>query len=350
MRRQQTGIALLIVLLIFAVVSVLATVLIERQSRDIQRATAQLARQQARVLLQGVDSVVRSGLYLDWENDPDIDHGLEDWAIDRTFPMDNGLVFVRIADAQGKFNLNWLAPAANNHTVWQQRFYNLLNELGLDVDIAGRLANWMDADSQVENDYLSLEPSYRPAYHTCKHTSDLMLLEGVDLDTYTALEPYVVCLPVTTQLNINTASELVMSALDANFSIADAQAVVTARGDSGLASVSDFMALDAVKGFSSGEDNSTTDNTDDSDNQNSSTSSSSTAKNKWSADDFTIKTEYFEVFGRVDIGTSGDWSGTCEFLLKRDAGNGNFSTLYRDYSRREARRLPELPSQNVLTN
>ncbi|MDP2608545.1 MULTISPECIES: type II secretion system minor pseudopilin GspK [unclassified Oceanobacter] len=324
MRRQQSGLALLIVLLIFAVVSVLATVLIERQAKDIQRTTAQLARQQAQAFLHGIDSVVRSGLYMDWDNDPDIDHGLEEWAIDRTFPMDEGQVFIRMVDAQGKFNLNWLAPAASNQSVWQQRLYNLLNDLGLDVTIAERLADWMDAESQVENDYMSLEPPYRPAYQICKHTSDLMLLEGVDTDTYYALEPYVTCLPVTTQLNINTASELVMSALDANFSITDAQAVVSARGDSGLASVSDFLDLDEVKGFVSGSSNSN--------------------DSKWTESDFTVKSEYFEVFGRVDIGTSGDWFGTSEFLLKRDADSGNFRTLYRDYSRREARRLPELPN------
>ncbi|WP_221798634.1 type II secretion system minor pseudopilin GspK [Oceanobacter mangrovi] len=335
MRRSQSGLALIMVLMIFAVVSVLATVMIDRQSRDIQRAIAQLSTQQARALTFGVESVVRSGLHLDWENDPDIDHAMEEWNIDRQFPMDNGAVLVHIADAQGRFNLNWLSPSASNQSLWQQRFYKLLNDLGLDVEIAERLANWFNSESQVDNDYLGLEVPYRAAYNLCAHTSELMLVEGVDQATYDRLEPYIACLPATTQLNVNTASDLVLASLGTDLTIEDGQTIISERGDEGFTDVDAFMTVDAVK-------KAATKTTTESDSDSSSDSDSeSSSKSGWSNDDFTVKTEYFEIFTQVAYGPGSEWVATAEMLLKRDASSGNFRTIYRDFSRLQARPVAE---------
>ncbi|WP_028293512.1 type II secretion system minor pseudopilin GspK [Oceanobacter kriegii] len=336
MRRSQQGVALILVLLIFAIVSVLATVLIQRQSADAQRAYSQFSTLQARTMVDGVESVVRSGLRMDWDADPDIDHSLEEWNIDRTFPMDNGMVFVHIADAQGRFNLNWLSPSSTNQAVWQQRFYNLLNDLGLNVEIAQQVANWMNEESQVDNDYLGLEVPYRAAYNLCKHTSDIMLVTDVTAEVYKQLEPYIACLPVDTQLNINTASWAVLTALDTDFDATAAAAVITARGDSGFAAVADFMELEEVKTASTAKDE------DSSTRQSSSDSDSTTASNSWAAEDFSVKTQYFEVFAQVGVGEAAEWIATSEFLLKRDASTAAFTTLYRDFSRRKARVTPDV--------
>jgi general secretion pathway protein K len=60
---RQGGLALISVLLIFAIVSVLATAMIERQSLDIQRSGNLQALQQARAYSSGIEDAVRSGLH-----------------------------------------------------------------------------------------------------------------------------------------------------------------------------------------------------------------------------------------------------------------------------------------------
>lgn len=320
-KRRQNGMALLLVLLIFAMASTLATSMLSRQSSDVQRSANRFATQQARAYGWGVESVVQSGLYLDWESDPDIDHPAEEWATERTFPMDDGTIYVRIQDAQGLFNLNWLSPAATNHNVWQQRFTNLLNELGLDVQLSTTLAAWFNADSGVDNLYFAMQPPYGPAYQPCKHISELNLLDGLTPEAYRALEPYVACLPVTSQLNVNTAPEVVLAALDTDFSLANAQAAVAGRGDTGFDNAQAFLDLDDVKPAAEDKPDSPA----------------------WDVNDFTVKSEYFEVFSRVNLGPAQEWLATNEFLLHRDNTDGAMRVRYRNYSRREARPLPTVP-------
>lgn len=338
MRRQQSGMALLMVLMIFAMVSVVATGIIQSQSMDIQRTTNRLGTQQARAFVSGAESVVRTGLYLDWDNDPDMDHALEQWTVDRTLPIDDmGVVFIRIADLQGRFNLNWLHPDSTNKAVWWQRFRNLLNRLQLDPLIANHLSDWLDETSQVDDTYLSHEPAYRAAYRQCKHTSELMLIEGVTTVVYQQLEPYIACLPVSSQLNINTASAQVLSVLDSQMTLSEAEQVITERGEKGIQSVSDFLALEVVKDYANPPDA----NDDDDDRSDTRSSNSGNNTKAWDANDFSVRTEYFEAFAEVKMGDNGDWIATSEFLVYRNASSGHMTTWYRDFSRRVARELPQ---------
>lgn len=325
--QHQRGIALITVLLIFAIVSVLATAMIERQSSDIQRSGTLFALQQARAYVLGAESAVKTGLYLDWDNNRDVDHAQEEWAQERTFPLDPGTARIQIQDAQGRFNLNGLSKQASNRSLQKERFTQLLNELGLDVAIADSLNRWMDQESQEDDRYLSLEMPYRAAYRNCSHTSELLLLEGVDAEAYRRLEPYVACLPITAQLNVNTASAVVLSALDSGLSLADAEAIVAARGDKGFATVDDFWALSQVEPFTKASASASSDE-----------EKTETKNSSWDKSDFSVKSEFFEAFIRIELG---DRIATSESLIQRDNASGTMTTLYRDYSRREARREPQ---------
>ncbi|MGB1091070.1 MAG: type II secretion system minor pseudopilin GspK [Oceanobacter sp.] len=317
--QRQSGMALLLVLLVFSVASALATAMISRQSHDVQRSTNRFATQQARAYVWGVESVVKSGLYLDWENDPDIDHALEEWAEDRVLPMEDGSIFVRIQDAQGKFNLNWLSAASANREIWQDRFTRLLNQLGLDVELSNSLYQWFDEESNIENTYTALVPPYRPAYRPCKHPSELLLVLDVNLETYRLLEPYISCLPVASQLNINTASEYVLASIDDDFAREDAAQVIADRGDTGIDSVEAFLALEGVAEAAQKKDD----------------------EAAWEAEDFTVRSEYFDVFTRVNLGPAGEWLATDEFSVFRQQSDGKLSIRYRNYSRREPKALPQ---------
>lgn len=327
---RQRGLALITVLLIFAIVSMLAVAMIDRQSTDVQRSGTMLALQQARSYVFGAEQAVKTGLYLDWKNDKEIDHLNEEWAQERTFPLSPGLARISIADAMGRFNLNSLSVAASNKATQKIRFSNLLNMLGLDIALADTLSRWMDETSQDDDRYQSMEPPYKAAYQGCKHSSELLLLEGMDMVSFRKLEPYVACLPITAQLNVNTASAMVLASLDAGLSLADGEAIVSARGDKGFKTVDDFWSLSQIEPF--------TRNNDNNGNTNTPVSDAPVTKARWDKTDFSVKSEYFEIFIRVELG---DRIATGEALIKRDNNDGRMTTLYRDYSRREAKREPE---------
>ncbi|MCT7359733.1 type II secretion system minor pseudopilin GspK [Thalassolituus pacificus] len=327
---RQRGLALITVLLIFAIVSMLAVAMIDRQSTDVQRSGTMLALQQARSYVFGAEQAVKTGLYLDWKNDKEIDHLNEEWAQERTFPLSPGLARISIADAMGRFNLNSLSVAASNKATQKIRFTNLLNMLGLDIALADTLSRWMDETSQDDDRYQSMEPPYKAAYQGCKHSSELLLLEGMDMVSFRKLEPYVACLPITAQLNVNTASAMVLASLDAGLSLADGEAIFSARGDKGFKTVDDFWSLSQIEPF--------TRNNDNNGNTNTPVSDAPVTKARWDKTDFSVKSEYFEIFIRVELG---DRIATGEALIKRDNNDGRMTTLYRDYSRREAKREPE---------
>lgn len=320
---KQTGLALISVLLIFAIVAVLAGAMIDRQSLDIQRSGNLQALQQARAYSTGIEYAVRSGLQLDYENNKDVDHLLEEWASPRTYPLQPGTAEIQILDAQARFNLNSLHKTVSNRTEQVQRFKNLLAELGLDETIADHTQKFMDEDSQVENDYQSFDPPYRPSYSVFKHPSELLLVQDVDANSYRKLAPYISALPTTATLNINTASNTVLAALSASLSLADADTIIGQRGDEGFQTVDDFWGLSEIKPFTV-------------------TSSDNKDQKVWDKADFSVNSQYFEVFAKV---TLADRIATAEMLIYRDAQTGKMRTYYRDYSRTESR-IPTTGTNN----
>jgi len=309
---------LLMVLLIFSVVAVLATSMIERQSIDIERAQTLFTQQQARLYALGAESATRAGLFMDWEADSSIDHAAEEWTVERTFPLDPGVITIRIQDAQGRLNLNGLLPGGTA-SIHEQRFRNLLSLLGLDVTIAQKWRRWLDKESNVDSQYLSQEPAYRPAYQACSHSSELMLIEGVDLTAYVKLEPYITCLPASVQLNVNTATDFVLAALDSRLTLTDAAQIIAGRGTEGYKTVEDFLGSAPITNL----------RTPGADGQ----EPESTAT-PMVATDFSVTTEYFEMFSRIDLNGR---IGTVEALIRRNKADGSMTTIRRDFSRRAPR-------------
>ncbi len=322
--KKQSGLALISVLLIFAIVAVLAGAMIERQGLDIQRSGNLQALQQARAYSSGIEYAVRSGLRLDFDNNPDVDHPEEEWAKPHTYPLQPGSAEIQIFDAQSRFNLNGLHKTATDRSAQVQRFKNLLAELGLDQTIADRTQKFMDENSQVDNDYLSAEVPYRASYNLFKHPSELLLVQDVNAESYRKLVPYITALPVSATLNVNTASNKVLAALSTStsWSLSEADAVIGNRGDDGFAKVDDFWGLSEVQPFTGSSGSS------------SGTNSGSSTKEVWDKADFSVNSQYFEVFAKV---TLADRIATIEMLIYRDAQTGDMRTYYRDYSRTEAR-------------
>lgn len=315
---KQSGLALMTVLLVFSIVSVLATAMLRTQSTDIQRSANMFALQQARSYALGAEEAVKAGLHLDWKRNKAVDHLEEEWAQERTFPLDPGRISLWLADLQGRFNLNWLSPNAANPQEDQKRFARLLNVLGLDVSLAQAWSKWLDKRSNSDNLYMSKENvSYRPAYGPCLHVSELRLLDGMSRKAFDKLEPYVSCLPSNTPLNINTASAVVVASLAQELTLSDAEQVVNARGKKGFSTIDEFWSLSQISPFTkpvSGD------------------KKPSTKRVPWDKSHFSLYTEYFEMFGRILLA---ERTATSQAMIYRSHNDGKLITLTRDYSRRD---------------
>lgn len=322
MMSKQKGLALMTVLLVFAIVSVLAIQMLNRQSSDVERTANMLALQQARSYAFGVEAAARSGLYLDWKANKKLDHLQEKWNKPLTLPLEPGVASIKIQDPQGRFNLNSLAPEASHHKLQKQRFQKLLNLLGLDTKYADLWARWLNKASQEDDRYLSQEPAYKAAYQPCQHSSEMMLLEGLGQKEFRLLEPYVACLPYNTPLNINTASDYVLASLSPDYNLADGKNIIAARGKKGFGSVDDFWQIEIVQ---QQVEKSKTGGTKKPD---------TVLVDKWEKTDFSVYTEYFEVFAKIQFANR---IATAESLIKRQHNDGKMHTLRRDYSRREGK-------------
>src|SRR5690606_31452356 len=127
--------------------------------------------------------------------------------------------------------------------------------------------------------------------------------DGMNLNDYQRLEPFIACLPLTAMLNVNTAPALVLAALDSSLTLSQGEAIAAARGAKGFQKLDEFWTLAEVRPFTEVEPSTNKDN----------------EKIVWEQGDFTLKSEFFTAFIRVDLA---DRIATSEILLKRDAGSG----------------------------
>ncbi len=247
-QRRQRGVALVTALLVTAIATITAVALASRQQLDIRRTENMLERDQAYLFGLGVEEWARQILAQD-RRDNNIDHPGENWAsILPPITVEGAVVAGSIEDLQGRFNLNNLVQDGQASAPDIQRFQRLLRALDLDEGIARAVADWIDPDEEPafpdgaeDNEYLRLVPPYRTANAPMANASELLLVKGVDYDTYRALRPYVTALPARTAINVNTAPVPVLMSLAAGLSQGDAELLVEERGENGYETIADFL-------------------------------------------------------------------------------------------------------------
>ncbi|HEB62905.1 MAG TPA: general secretion pathway protein GspK [Gammaproteobacteria bacterium] len=249
---KQKGVALITAVLVVALVTVLAVNMISRQQIDIRRTSNILNTETAYMYALGVESWGIGILLRDRENNQ-VDALGEDWAM--TIPpidVDGGQVVGRIEDMQSRFNLNSLLKKNDDGNEELSEpdykiFRRLLSALDLDPDIADKVVDWIDKNSDVDKsgaedyDYLGAEPAYRTANTKMVSPSELRLISGIDTETYKTLAPFVTTLPERTPININTALAPVIQALGENIEQSDAESFVESRPEDGYSDTDSFQ-------------------------------------------------------------------------------------------------------------
>ena len=278
---RQRGAALLAAMLTVTLVATLAAAALWQQWRSVEVETSERARVQAAWILVGALDWSRLILSEDGRSGGP-DHLAEPWAVplqearlstflaagdgdgvqDNTTDTRDAFLSGQIVDAQSRLNVMNLVDGGKVSATALVRFGRLFELLGLPRAQASVLANQMlRATSTSADDSAPLMP-YR--------VDDLVWL-GLPAPMVAVLAPYITVLPISTPVNLNTASAEVLYASGAADDLAAAQTLVAARQNTHFKN-----AKDALKLVSDGSDNP-------------------------NINDFAIASRYFEVRGRLRL-------------------------------------------------
>jgi type II secretory pathway component PulK len=121
----------------------------------------------------------------------------------------SGTVVVTVEDENSKFNLNSLvSPIGAVNTKSLEAFKSLLRNLSLPEDVADRIVDWTDANSEPRPG--GSEENAKNSY--LDSVDELLIIKGIDRRTYEILLPYVTVFSYDDRqtfsplININTAS------------------------------------------------------------------------------------------------------------------------------------------------
>lgn len=238
--RGQRGAALLTAMIIVALVATLAAAMVWQQWRAVQVEAAERARAQSTWILRGALDFALLILKEDAKGTRTTTALTEPWAtpleesrlstflaVDKANADDGPEAFLsgNITDAQARFNLTNLVVAEGK--VFKRNsdallvMQRLCSAIGVDASVAGRIADGLVAAKTVVNGPATAAP-LEP-----KTVSQLTWL-GIDAATVQALQPFVVILPESTPVNVNTAPKEVLAAV-ANIDPASAERLVQSR-------------------------------------------------------------------------------------------------------------------------
>ena len=250
---HSRGAALIAALLTVALATLLATQLIVGQSDAMQNVSGRRDLSQARWLARNAADWARTILASDARNSR-TDHDGESWTI-MVPPMPirsgqdkdivEGALSGEIAELDGRFNLNRLAPGGKADRDQIDIFVRLLVLLGTSQGEAERLAlavaDWVDsdavtADGAAEASYYGVPVDNQPLLGV----GTLLRVPGFSPVLVTRLQPFISALAKRVPLNLNTAPAEVLAAELPDLDLAVAQRVVAERIRAPFLSVADF--------------------------------------------------------------------------------------------------------------
>ncbi len=244
--KRQSGVALITAMLVVAMATLIAADLVWDQYLQMRRTESMLAQEQARQYALAAESIGIEILLEDRGDADETDSFSDSWAASLgPFELDQGTLNGRIEDLQGRFNINNIYRNGQVDKIAQDQFKRLLELLALEPALAEATLDWIDPDQDVcciggaeDDTYTSRTPAHWAANRYLSNTSELLAVEGFDIESYSTLEPYIAALPPGwcgagdfTPVNVNTASDIVLLALDPNITEANTDQWIAERGD-----------------------------------------------------------------------------------------------------------------------
>ncbi|MFM9852386.1 MAG: type II secretion system minor pseudopilin GspK [Sphingomonadaceae bacterium] len=270
-RREETGAALLMVLMLVAVIAVLAAVSLERLKIATRASINMIAIDQARAYGYAAEAVALSRIADLVAIDPTRTTLAGDWN-GRTvpFPIDGGIASARVSDGGNCFNLNSVVSRqAQNQTLFArpvaiEQFASLMLTIGVPdssaKSIAAALADWIDSDSvpvtggAEDGAYGGAQAGYRTANGLMVDPSEIRVLAGMTPEIYATVRPWVCALPVAelSPINVNTIAPaqapLIAMLLPNGIDVRTAKRVIDERPANGYANAVSFWNSPAFAG------------------------------------------------------------------------------------------------------
>ena len=306
-RASQTGAALVVAMLVFALVAALMVGLQRDFSLMLQRGTHQLFSEQAWSYLMGAEGLAQLALRADSRSDARTeqpsDHLGEVWAQPPTpYPLEaGGWMQGGLEDLQGRINLNSLVDApvsdaansgagtdavdsrndnsstsegstglAGSGERWninQKLLIRLLQALGEAslpqeeaMALTDAITDFIDRDNDrrekgaEEGEYRYADFPYLPANRPLTSVSELRAVQGMTEPVYKALAPFVTVWPdVPVRLNILTCPLPVLRALNGDSQLSplpqmEAERIDTLRREGAITGVEDLLNDPALEG------------------------------------------------------------------------------------------------------
>lgn len=267
MRPRQSGAALLTVLLLVAVMSVLLVAVMDDIRFGLRRTGNAAALAQAQWYALGSEELARTRIH-------QLDRGdgrttLEGGWNGRPFlfPIEGGVMRVRLDDASACFNLNSVVEGAPGQ--WRRReagvrqYLALLRALDFDPlqanAMADALVDWIDADQvpgprgAEDASYAMRGPGHRTSGALLAEASELRGIAAHDATAYARLRPHVCAQPeaALSPINVNTLEDrnaVLVSMLSGNaIDPARARGVIASRPAGGWPDLQAFAAHPAVR-------------------------------------------------------------------------------------------------------
>jgi general secretion pathway protein K len=260
-RKREEGAALLTVLLLVAVMSALAVGVLDDIRFGLRRTANAETVGQAQWYALGAETLARTRLAQLAVRDPLRTPAAGDWnGRSLLYPIDNGVIRARIADAGACFNLNSVVQGASEQ--WGRRhlglaqFVALLRALEIsprDAEaLAETLADWIDSDGNrttlggEDDTYINAAPPYRTAGTLLSEVSELRAVRGFTPDLYARIRPFVCALPTAdlSPINVNLLDAgnavLLTMLTDGGLDPEAAAELIGARPDGGWLTVDEF--------------------------------------------------------------------------------------------------------------
>ncbi|MGQ8366508.1 type II secretion system minor pseudopilin GspK [Glaciecola sp. 1036] len=265
-KTHQSGVALIIVLLIVALISILATQMTARLQLNIARTLNIKDNNQAYWYSLGAEHFAKKSLREMLTLNTGNINLEQPWAENFEFPVEGGVIQASITDLQSCFNINGVYQSSNPNPTGQSTkpeelvaFETLLKhfiEDSLVVDtVRDSVVDWLDDDDRPSDygaedlDYESLPQPYLAANSLIANISELRLINGVEDGVRQGwlanILPYLCAIPEQEyKLNVNTVTQenaIILSALT-GLSVDDASSLIDSRPPGGYDDINDFFA------------------------------------------------------------------------------------------------------------
>lgn len=248
---KQSGVVVVIALFIVALVAAMSFAMMERLQRDTRRTTLLLHNIQAEFIAQGSVAWAIDQLRNDWERQK-ANRVIDPVPIQSPVnEVDGYRVNSIIYDMQARFNLNNLSNLQNH-----AGFGRLLKMVDPKLsaakinEIVRGIMDWITTSNtrdEYSDYYASLPVPYRAAHRAFTSVDELQLIKGMPQELFNALKPYIVALPETTQINVQTAPAIVLLTLSETLSLDAAQSVIELRKQTPILKTEEFINLNKIK-------------------------------------------------------------------------------------------------------